>query len=158
MQWKHEQCKLPECFFFLNTVKKKQIPGYIASLGEKTLPHNKSTLLLKHNPSLKVVLAVMFTFEVCLLSISRLTSLSLCVAAGQVSPWSRSSKSTGTSSTWVRHQQKKPSEVSGAVDAHVRTANVRAAYEPLLCCLLCGPDLPSVYQLRKGANSFIRGK
>lgn len=31
---------------------------------------------------------------------------------GQVTSWSRSSKNTGTSSTWVRHQHKKPSEVS----------------------------------------------
>ncbi|XP_076024862.1 protein Jade-1 isoform X2 [Genypterus blacodes] len=29
----------------------------------------------------------------------------------QVTSWSRSSKNTGTSSTWVRHQHKKPSEV-----------------------------------------------
>ncbi|KAI3373882.1 hypothetical protein L3Q82_022454, partial [Scortum barcoo] len=29
----------------------------------------------------------------------------------QVTTWSRSSKNTGTSSTWVRHQHKKPSEV-----------------------------------------------
>lgn len=34
------------------------------------------------------------------------------IAAGQVTSWSRSSKNTGTSSTWVRHQHKKPSEVS----------------------------------------------
>lgn len=33
------------------------------------------------------------------------------IAAGQVTSWSRSSKNTGTSSTWVRHQHKKPSEV-----------------------------------------------
>uniref|UniRef100_A0A673GTS3 Jade family PHD finger 2 n=1 Tax=Sinocyclocheilus rhinocerous TaxID=307959 RepID=A0A673GTS3_9TELE len=31
--------------------------------------------------------------------------------AGHVTTWSRSSKNTGTSSTWVRHEQKKPSEV-----------------------------------------------
>uniref|UniRef100_A0A669BVD3 Jade family PHD finger 2 n=1 Tax=Oreochromis niloticus TaxID=8128 RepID=A0A669BVD3_ORENI len=30
---------------------------------------------------------------------------------GQVTSWSRSSKNMGTSSTWVRHQHKKPSEV-----------------------------------------------
>ena len=36
----------------------------------------------------------------------------LFFAAGQVTSWSRSSKNTGTSSTWVRHQHKKPSEVS----------------------------------------------
>nr|XP_015816977.2 protein Jade-1 [Nothobranchius furzeri] len=30
---------------------------------------------------------------------------------GQVTSWSRSSKNIGTSSTWVRHQHKKPSEV-----------------------------------------------
>uniref|UniRef100_A0A8C2E2H8 Jade family PHD finger 2 n=1 Tax=Cyprinus carpio TaxID=7962 RepID=A0A8C2E2H8_CYPCA len=31
--------------------------------------------------------------------------------AGHVTTWSRSSKNTGTSSTWIRHEQKKPSEV-----------------------------------------------
>ncbi|CAF90339.1 unnamed protein product, partial [Tetraodon nigroviridis] len=45
----------------------------------------------------------------------------------QVTSWSRSSKSTGTSSTWVRHQQKKPSEVSGAGPAHACAPNPNAA-------------------------------
>uniref|UniRef100_A0A673N4J3 Protein Jade-2-like n=1 Tax=Sinocyclocheilus rhinocerous TaxID=307959 RepID=A0A673N4J3_9TELE len=37
--------------------------------------------------------------------------MSLQSLAGHVTTWSRSSKNTGTSSTWVRHEQKKPSEV-----------------------------------------------
>lgn len=87
--------------------------------------------------------AVMFTLRnernlSCIFSRSPGSRLSVSVAAGQVMPWSRSSKSTGTSSTWVRHQQKKPSEVSGAAHAHVSAANVIAVYELLLCCLLCG--------------------
>lgn len=144
MQWKHEQRKLPECFCFFFSTRLKKNPGFISSLGKGLykfqFPHNKSTLLLKHNPSLNVELAQTLECSLlrCICSRSPGSRLSLCVAAGQVSPWSRSSKSTGTSSTWVRHQQKKPSEVSGAVHAHVSTANVSAAYELLLCCLLCG--------------------
>lgn len=96
--------------------------------------------------------------------------LSLCAAAGQVTSWSRSSKSTGTSSTWVRHQQKKPSEVSGAVPAHVCAPNLHAAAAAaaalftLQGCLLIyrlfiSPEKePSLSSSANRAVSFITAK
>lgn len=122
--------QITRMFVFFSTQLNKKNPGYIASLGERLykfqFPDNKST------PSLNVELAQTLQCSLerhlrCICSRCPGSRLSLCVASGQVSPWSRSSKSTGTSSTWVRHQQKKPSEVSGAVHAHVSTANVGAA-------------------------------